>query len=136
MLQTEFAKYIKSLDPLDPRILYIWQTLSSAIFSILRISSSDSSFYLLKFFIMTYVICILWVMFSTKSRLTFSKYNIYNIKFRSWLKSKYISLSLCMVSYLIDSFLHCKQTLNCQCWILSLKDWSDPSSSCLKINNN
>ena len=48
MLQTEFAKYIKSLDPSDPRILYIWQTLSSAIFSILRILSSDSGLYLLE----------------------------------------------------------------------------------------
>ena len=29
-LKTEFAKYIKSEDPKDPRILYIWQTLSEA----------------------------------------------------------------------------------------------------------
>ena len=29
-LKTEFVKYIKSEDPKDPRILYIWQTLSEA----------------------------------------------------------------------------------------------------------
>ena len=28
----QFAKYIKSLDPSDPRILYIWQTVFSYIF--------------------------------------------------------------------------------------------------------